>query len=66
MASNIYSKYANKTATVLGKSAAPANVAFNTPVVHSATGGITLSWVKSTEVDFKEYVVQSIPAGGSL
>jgi len=64
MASNIYSKYATKTATVTGKSTKPANITFNTPVVHSATGGITLSWNEiTTTLDFKEYVVQLSPNG---
>ena len=64
MASNIYSKYATKTATVTGKSTKPANITFNTPVVHSATGGITLSWNEIvTTLDFKEYVVQLSPNG---
>ena len=65
MPSNIYSKYAIKEEAVLGKSAKPANVAFLTPVVHPATGGITLSWVESTAVDFEEYIVQLAPEGGA-
>ncbi len=64
MASNIYSQYANLSATVSGKSAKPANITFKTPVVHSATGGITLSWNEiATTLDFKEYVVQLSPNG---
>jgi hypothetical protein len=64
MASNIYSTYANKTATIIGKNSLPANISFNTPVVHAATGGITLSWNEIVDtIDFKEYIVQISPNG---
>ena len=65
MASNIFSSYASATATILGKSTKPANISFVTPVVHSATGGVTLRWNEiTTTLDFKEYVVQLSPHGG--
>jgi len=65
MASNIYSKYANLAVAVLGKTAVPDNITFNAPVVHAATGGVTLSWDEATDVDFREYVVQLMPSGGT-
>ena len=64
MASNIYSKYANLAVAVLGKTAPPSNITFNTPVVRAATGGITLSWDEIVDtLDFKEYVIQLTSSG---
>ena len=65
MADTLYSSFTYKTATLLGKSAKPGNVTFSTPVVRGASGGISLSWSKLTEVDFEEYIIQLIPVGGA-
>ena len=64
MADTLYSSFIYKTATLVGKTAKPANVTFNTPVVHGASGGIALSWNKLTVVDFEEYIIQLTPHGG--
>ena len=64
MADTLYSDFAYQTATLVGKTAKPPNVTFNTPLVHGATGGISLSWNKLTVVDFEEYIIQLTPHGG--
>ena len=62
---NIFSRFATKSATILGKVAPPSDVVFNLPVIRPSANAIYFSWPEITDVDFKEYVIQKAPGGGS-
>ena len=61
---NIFSRFATKSATILGKVAPPSDVVFNLPVIRPTATAIYFSWPEITDVDFKEYVIQKAPSGG--
>jgi hypothetical protein len=61
---NIFSRFATKSATLLGKVAPPSDVVFNVPVIRPSANAIYFSWPDITDVDFKEYVIQKAPSGG--
>jgi hypothetical protein len=62
---NIFSRFATKSATILGKIAPPSDVTFNTPEIRPTSATIYFSWPDITDVDFKEYVIQKAPSTGS-
>jgi|TARA_R110002074_G_scaffold281144_1_gene452414 hypothetical protein len=61
----IYSKFVTKSAAVLGKTAPPSDVTFNVPEIRPSANAIYFSWPDITDVDFKEYIIQKAPSGGS-
>lgn len=58
---SIFSNFTTASIVIIGKTAKPANVVFNTPVVRPIMGGIFLSWDAIPDVDFKEYIIQLAP-----